>query len=399
MMDSLCFVREFCGNLAAAGDKSDLLRCWKKDLSYFTEFVARALVLLPGPMPNMCRIVGAAGGTGETPGESVAVAEGGWLARLLAGREAGFFSLPMEADDVLARYLVAGGGRTALGLLLGTDELAPVLLLVFWADSGEDRRREIQELARVYAQQSILALQRIRTNFPRSGAGTLVAGGEAEQMAYVISHDLKSPIRAIRNLAHWVQEDAAEEELSADVREYLGLLEAKTARLETMIDGTLRFSRVLRCLNRDQVKPVDLKQLVAGIVEEAVPPADFQVDTADLPWIITCCEPLQRVLEQLIQNAIWHHPRSDGRMRVAAVPREDRVEFEVSDDGAGIDADAYDAALTLFHTLDKGRHIAGAVGVGLPAAKRLVEYYGGSLSLSPTPGGGCTVRFTWPLLL
>ncbi|MCA8975074.1 MAG: PAS domain S-box protein [Planctomycetes bacterium] len=217
---------------------------------------------------------------------------------------------------------------------------------------------------------------------------------DLEDFAYIASHDLRSPLRAVENLASWIEEDAADV-LSAESRENLALMRGRIGRLHRLLDDLLQYAR---CGHGDAA-PVDVEtgQIVARIVETLDVPAGFSIAVApDLPLLRTMVTPLETCLRNLIANAIKHHDREDGRVGVTAVVDGGFAVFAVADDGPGIASEHHERIFKVFQTLKAGDEARGS-GMGLAIIKKTVELSGGSIDLESEPGKGATFRMRWPM--
>jgi PAS domain S-box-containing protein len=235
--------------------------------------------------------------------------------------------------------------------------------------------------------QAELAVQRQADELERSNE-------ELERFAYVASHDLRAPLRAIDNLATWIAEDEGES-LSPTARGYLNKLRSRVRRMETMVGDLLAYSRA----GREQHQPaqVDTAILVHGVAEILSLPAGFVV-TADptLPSIRTERVPLETVFRNLIGNAVKHHHQPDaGQVTVRAVEHGSWVEFIVADNGPGIDSAYHDRIFDIFQTLRSRDEVEGS-GMGLAIVKKIVERRGGRIWVESLPGNGARFHFTWP---
>jgi PAS domain S-box-containing protein len=216
---------------------------------------------------------------------------------------------------------------------------------------------------------------------------------DLEQFAYVASHDLKAPLRAIEVLVEWLREDLAGYE-QGEVQENLSLLGQRTARLNRLLDDLLAYSRAGRGV--EGATSVDSRQLVLDIVALLAPPAGMRVEAdASLPVLVTPVAPLEQVMRNLINNAIKHHPTGNGVVRVSAERREGEIVFAVENDGAGIPEEFSEKVFQMFQTLKPRDEVEGS-GMGLAIVKRLVEWQGGRIWFRPGRGGRGTVfKFTW----
>lgn len=216
--------------------------------------------------------------------------------------------------------------------------------------------------------------------------------GELEQFAYVASHDLKAPLRAVSNLAAWLAEDLAEK-LTPETREQLDLLRDRVARMHSLIEGLLTYSRIGR--TPGTIESVDTGRLLADTIDSLAPPVGFRVEVApDMPVLRTDRLHLGQVFANLISNGIKHHHRNSGILRVRGRDLDGQCEFEVSDDGPGIAAEYHDKIFLMFQTLNI-KDYEGDTGIGLALVKKLVEEHGGNISLDSAPGRGSRFRFTW----
>ena len=216
---------------------------------------------------------------------------------------------------------------------------------------------------------------------------------ELDQFAYVTSHDLKAPLRAIVNLANWIEEDIGNT-LPEENREQFDLLKSRALRMEGLINGLLEYSRVDR--THQSHERIDIADLLSNIVDSISPPDTFTVELApNLPILEAKKTPLVQVFSNLITNAIKHHNRSDGNVQISVEDVGDFYKFTVSDDGPGIDPAYHDKIFVIFQTL-KSRDELESTGIGLSLVKKIIHAENGTISLDSKPGQGSSFRFTWP---
>jgi len=217
---------------------------------------------------------------------------------------------------------------------------------------------------------------------------------ELDQFAYVASHDLKAPLRAIINLANWIDEDA-NELLPAQSLEYLQKLRGRALRMNRLLDDLLTYSRIGR--HDGLIETVPTKALIEDIVELLAPPPGFTVTVNDeMPTLLTARTPLELVFRNLINNAIKHHHQpAQGVVEISAQALGDFVEFAVRDNGPGIEPQYHEQIFGMFQTLRPRDEVEGS-GMGLAIVKRAIEYRGGAIQVESAKGIGTTFRFTWP---
>lgn len=220
---------------------------------------------------------------------------------------------------------------------------------------------------------------------------------ELSAFAYVASHDLKSPLRGISQLANWITEDLAEGNTNS-IAGHLTMMQQRIIRMEKLLDDLLLYSRIGR--SKALMEDFDAYELVRQIFDSYLPASSFQLRLEGSLFPIRACRPtLEQVLRNLMSNAVKHHDRSYGTITVAVTRvSENLAEFKVIDDGPGIAEKFHQRIFQMFQTLRPRDEVEGS-GMGLALVKKLVENAGGKISLfSDAPNQrGCTFIFTWPI--
>jgi light-regulated signal transduction histidine kinase (bacteriophytochrome) len=216
---------------------------------------------------------------------------------------------------------------------------------------------------------------------------------ELDQFTYVVSHDLKAPLRAIANLSQWIEEDLSDT-LTEDTQHQMNLLRGRVHRMEGLINGLLQYSRVGRL--QITATTVSVAALLAEVIDSLAPPETFTIVVEpNMPTLVTQRLPLEQVFSNLLSNAIKHHPRTDGRVQISVQNQGSLYEFAVADDGSGIAPQYQEKVFGIFQTLE-ARDKSENTGIGLAIVKKIVESQGGTIRLESQEGQGATFRFTWP---
>ncbi|GGI84016.1 sensor histidine kinase [Legionella impletisoli] len=216
---------------------------------------------------------------------------------------------------------------------------------------------------------------------------------ELEQFAYIVSHDLKAPLRAIMQLSSWIEEDN-QDNLDNDSKKNLQLLHERADRMSKLIDGILQYSRAGR-MNLE-ISEVDVKLLLEEIIETIDPNKQFVLQLPQsLPVFNTALIPLSQVFSNLISNALKHHHRKKGHLVVGAHEAGDYYEFFVKDDGPGIKNQDLEKIFKLFQTLTP-QNGTESTGIGLSIVKKIVESQNGVVKVKSELGKGSCFSFTWP---
>ncbi|MFQ6133157.1 MAG: ATP-binding protein [Armatimonadota bacterium] len=219
---------------------------------------------------------------------------------------------------------------------------------------------------------------------------------ELEDFAYVVSHDLKEPLRGARALSQFLLEDYGDT-LEGEAREYvLGIRDA-CDRLRQLIDDVLTVSRLDR--HSGEIEPVDM----AEVMEEAVSDLGQAIEEAGAtvqmvtPLPVVACDRVhaRTVLANLIGNAIKFRGEEPPLVEVGCSERDGSSEFYVRDNGIGIAPEHHERIFSLFQRLHARDDYEGT-GAGLAIVKKIVGRYGGRIWVESEPGRGSTFRFTIP---
>jgi signal transduction histidine kinase len=214
------------------------------------------------------------------------------------------------------------------------------------------------------------------------------------QMVAAVSHDLRTPLASLRLLVEAIDDGVA----TGETRErYLGEMRTHVEALTTLIDDLFELSRIEAGEISWTMDRIELRRLIGDTVAAMRAPAEARgvALTAELPAANVLAranaEKVQRVLLNLIQNALRHTP-ADGSVTVRARTASGGVEVEVADDGAGIPPGDGERVFEAFYRGDEARSEEGA-GLGLAISRAIVEAHGGRIWLEDaTPG--TSVHFT-----
>ena len=255
------------------------------------------------------------------------------------------------------------------------------------ATEGNDEMSELAEAA-----------NRMAARLGASESEREVAEKARRDLVAAVSHDLRTPLTSLRLLAGAVEDELVDDDTR---RRYLAQMSGHIEALSGLIDDLFELSRLEAGDIQWSMQQVALDELLAETVEAMRPHADqkrvavrAEVSDSVAPARANP-EKLQRVLLNLIQNAIRHTP-ADGSVTVAAVSNGTTVEVEVADTGEGVAPEERDRVFEPFFRGGEGRSRTGeGTGLGLAICRAIVEAHGGKIWLADSPTG-TRVRFSLP---
>jgi Na+/proline symporter/signal transduction histidine kinase len=219
------------------------------------------------------------------------------------------------------------------------------------------------------------------------------ANRELKEFAYVVSHDLKAPLRGITQLAQWITQDYADV-LDEEGKKQLNMLLGRAKRMHNLIDGVLQYSRIGRI--KEDEREVDLNQLVRDVIDILAPPAHIRITVeSSLPLLICGETRFKQLFQNLLDNAVKFMDKAEGEIKIACVRDNSHFRFSVADNGPGIDEKYHEKIFQIFQTL-ASRDRSESTGIGLSLVKKIVELGGGKIWLESQMGNGTTFFFTVP---
>lgn len=318
----------------------------------------------------------------------------------LVGLEADLVSLRSARGQIPLRLtntaVIGGDGRQSQ-----RHDIA-----IFW---HHEKQRYLLHLSRVYQQsapsaeidQEIRRRRLFEQDLAAKSQEYASINEQLEQFAYVISHDLNAPLRALRYFSGEIKDlvDGSRDGAGLDRDRLVSAsasLTAQARRMSRMLTDLLDYARIGRV--QEAVQTVDTHHVVTEILESLRPSTRLDLAVSGTwPAIDTLAAPLDLVLRNLIENAIKHHDSEVGRVEVTATFDAQHVFFSIIDDGRGIAPEWQTAIFEPFRKVDDAHHPESS-GIGLALVKKTVETVRGSISIISDPASrrGTTFVIQWP---
>jgi PAS domain S-box-containing protein len=215
------------------------------------------------------------------------------------------------------------------------------------------------------------------------------------EFAYTASHDLQEPLRSLNAFSQLIERRYASV-LDQQGQEYLRNIVSAAERMTAMIRDLLDYSRAGQT---DELGPVDSREVLAAVIrnlEQAIAESGAVITSADLPVLHTSEASLNRILQNIVGNAIKY--RRDGvapQIHVGARHQNGFWQFSVTDNGIGIDPKHHERAFGIFKRLHGSKY--PGTGIGLSLCRKIVESRGGRIWVESERDKGATFFFTLPV--
>lgn|GEM_PF-6472832 len=218
-----------------------------------------------------------------------------------------------------------------------------------------------------------------------------VLNDELDEFLHSASHDLKSPVNAIKNVIAWIEEDSASG-ITEDIPKHYQMIKNSVARMNRLLKGLGSYTQVSRMANTTE--NIDLKVLVDDCCKALAVTDNFKFEVDDC-LIKLPKEHVKIIITHLISNAVKHHNKSYGFIKIHCKSGVNNYELSITDDGPGIPAEQHIKIFKPFQTLKPKDEMEGS-GLGLAIVKKIMKLYLGDVFVESTAKLGTTFTLVWP---
>lgn len=221
---------------------------------------------------------------------------------------------------------------------------------------------------------------------------------ELQEFAYVASHDLQEPLRAIQNFSERVRTKYASA-LNEEALDYLQRMQNAAGRMRILIQDLLAFSRVTT--KARPFTPTDLNAIAQSVIADLtvrLEETGGKIELGDLPTCDADATQMRQLLQNLCGNALkFRRPEEASVVKVYPVETDspDAVAFAVEDNGIGFDEKYAEKIFAPFQRLHSHNKYEGT-GIGLAICRKIVERHGGTINVRSAPDQGATFTITLP---
>ncbi|MEM6718731.1 MAG: ATP-binding protein [Bacteroidota bacterium] len=264
-----------------------------------------------------------------------------------------------------------------------------IFICSFWMMNGFIRYRKKMELMNVTLEDTV---KQRTLDLEIRAKELLEKNKDLEEFAYVVSHDLKRPLRNIYTLTDWLSEEE-DEQLNTNAVKSLQQIKTQVTQMDLLVEGILNYS--LQAEPNQAVKEINLHTLVKRIISSLSAENINIILEKKLPRIVCNESQMQQVFFNLLQNAIKHNDKEKIEIAINYEVNKVRHKFFIKDNGPGIAERYHGKIFELFQKLQYDTDGEG-IGIGLALVKKIIERNDGVIYVESTEGNGATFIFKFP---
>ena len=230
----------------------------------------------------------------------------------------------------------------------------------------------------------------------RQNESLINSNNDLEKFAYIISHDLKEPLRNINGFTRLLKRKLTKYTMDEDINEYAQFITNGTEQMSDLLNGLLEYSKV--SVNKAEKEVINFNELVQKVLNNftiQLEQKNCTVQVAPLPNIACRSIQLNQVFQNLIANAIKFGPAKGNKINISVQDTGEDYRFCIQDNGIGIEPEYQKDIFVVFKRLNDRGTYSGS-GIGLATCKKIVEDHGGTIDVKSEKGKGSCFFFTLP---
>ena len=257
---------------------------------------------------------------------------------------------------------------------------------------SEQQLEALKSLAKQVVQ--LLELRRTIAHLQQTQTELKQANDNLEEFAYIVSHDLKAPLRNISHLSAMVLE-TRNGSLQEEDRHCIGMMQNASQEAIQLVDAILDYSRTIH-LSKSETTTIHLDKWIPALVQRLSPPPHIEfILQQPLPRIVSSKIALKQILVNLMSNAIKYNDKDKGIIQLSVKEEDQHIRFELKDNGKGIPEEKLERIFQLFFMVSPNEaRRKGSTGIGLTIVKKLVESLGGTVNVQSIVGQETIFTFT-----
>ena len=216
---------------------------------------------------------------------------------------------------------------------------------------------------------------------------------DLQQFAYVASHDLQEPLRAIVSFSQLL-EDKYQEKIDKDGKDFIHFITDGARKMNTLIKDLLTYSRITT--HAQPLKLINLEKILEDALfnlHESIKETGAVITHDKMPILKVDKTQFIQLFQNLLSNAIKFHRDEPPRIHIGVKKINDEWLFSVKDNGIGIESKFFGKLFNIFYRLHTKEEYSGT-GIGLPICKKIVQRYSGKIWVKSDIGKGSTFFFT-----
>jgi len=219
---------------------------------------------------------------------------------------------------------------------------------------------------------------------------------DLQQFAYVASHDLQEPLRAITSFSQLLEEKY-QDKIDEDGKEFLYFITDGAKKMNNLIKDLLLYSRITT--HAQPSTPNNLEIILKDALfnlHEAIKESGATITYDKLPILTVDKTQFLQLFQNFVSNAIKFRREEPPKIHIGAELVNNEWLFSIKDNGIGIESKYFDRLYNIFYRLHTKEEYPGT-GIGLPICKKIVQRYGGKVWVESELGKGSTFYFTIPI--